>query len=112
MDLLKGYDFHKKPPSWIFHPFRRHKFNKLLKDISIANEVLNLYCNDDDKIDKLAILSSYNDKDLEFIITYCINGTGDMVRHRRSYVFDGNNNLSDVNNEMNFVDTVIHHYKT
>ena len=38
-DIINGFN----KPSWILHPFKRLKYNRIIKDISIVADIIHKY---------------------------------------------------------------------
>ena len=80
-----------KKPSWL-HPFKRMKYNNIVRDIKIASLGISRLR------DKLAPLFLQDHDNMMITMTFCTNRSGDMVKHRAAYTFNGHNNLNDRKN--------------
>lgn len=101
IDIINGFN----KPSWMFHPFKRLKHNRIIKDISIIADIIHKYNSE------LAYIISYNKTDKIVELSYCYDGTGDMLSHRKIYIFDGTNHLERTSNFIKFCREVLTNVK-
>lgn len=80
-----------KKPSWL-HPFKRIRYNHIVRDIKIASLVISRVR------DKLAPLFLQDYDNMMIIMTFCNNNSGDMIKHRSAYMFNGKNKLHERRN--------------
>ena len=101
--MMINFDDIKKPNLFL-HPFKYIVYRRLIRDLKIAIDLIKPYYNE------LAPIFKIDNDNLEVILNYCYNGTGDILAHRNTYLFDGSNGLDKELNLKLFKSMVLGHY--
>ena len=104
--LFRYNNIYCNKPNWILHPFKRYRYNKWIKNLTIASDLLENY----EYLDKLAILTDYNINNMEYVIIYSRDGSGDFLRFRSKYVITPYSHFDNPKIVENFKDVVLNHH--
>jgi len=104
--LLRNTFISNYKPSWIFHPIKRYRYNKWIRNLTIISDLLENY----EYLKDLALLTDYDPEGFEYALIFSRDGSGDYIKHRTTYIITYESDFDNICNLIRFKDIVFNHH--